>query len=198
MRFAGGGEMKTLTYTTDLLHASLDGNVINYRLCSDGLESYWHIQGADCLYSAIDMGLFDAYEAMQAGDGELPLERCKLLEPLRKTETPDKYYRFVYDNNTLGAKWPSLSEALKHVNFGYMVTGLASNASWAIHPENINFRIVEDSTDYVKVYCNNELMFAYEDAEAVKSMVAVIASFLGGVVKIEVADGIERISLSKK
>lgn len=190
--------MKQLTYTTDLLHASLDGHVINYRLCGDGLESYWHIQGADCLYSAIDMGLFDAYEAMENGDGELPLESVKILEPVRKSAPEEVYYRFVYDDNQLGARWPSLSEAVKHVNLSYTVTGMASNANWTIHPSQVNFRIVEDSTDYVKVYCNNELMFAYEDSEAVKSMVAVIANFLGGVVTISQADGIERINILKK
>lgn len=189
--------MKKLTYTTNLLHASLDGNVINYRLCNDGLESYWYIQGATNLYSAIDMGLFDAYEAMQNGNAELALELCNITEPIKRNVTDEVYYSFVYENNTIGAKWPSLSEAIKHVNLSYNPTGLASNANWTIHPEQINFRLVEDSSDFVKLYCNGQLMFALESSEEIKNMVAIIANFLGGTITIRFEDGIEKILITK-
>ena len=184
-------------FTTGIMHAEFSGVIINYRLVKCGLESYWWMDGSEFLVSAIDMGLLEAYVRSV---GEIKIDTIKIAEPTKRQPIDEVYYSFFYDHAddaTQGVKWPSLAEAIKHVNLDYEIAGIASNTDHRDKPVHVKFRLVEDSTDFIKVYFNGELMFAEQDMGKISPVLNAVSDFFGETWDFQQSDGIETLTIKR-
>ena len=188
---------KHYEFTTGIMHAEFSGVIINYRLVKCGLESYWWMEHSDFLISAIYYALFEAYAHPV---GEIKIDTIKISEPIKRHPIDEVYYSFFYDyadDATQGVKWPSLAEAIKHVNLDYEIAGIASNTDHRDKPVHVKFRLVEDSTDFIKVYFNGELMFAEQDRDRIAPVLESVSDFFDEPWEIQQSDGIETLTIKR-